>query len=259
MTTQTIWLLNPNDDLAWSGLIGFIFCATLFVYAVHRVVGLDKVAEFKDKGRFQVIATFRSHIVVYAILAALGAILFFSFLKWHIQLAVIIPALLALGYVLPFLTGRRRMRDIHFVKIFMIATVWTLVTVGLPFLNSELPFSSSISCLFVERFLFIFAITIPFDIRDLQVDQHTQVKTIPSSIGIEKSKLIAIIALGLSLLSVWFNTFGGFYDFSVFIRLAFSLFCSGIFIYFSDQMTHDYYFTGLLDGMMILQFLILIV
>lgn len=256
MALQTSWLLSK--ELKLDALAGFVFCATLFVYAIHRIVGLEKVAKFKDKGRYLIISTFRSHILIYAVAAAIGTGLFFLQLSLYVQMAVVIPALLSLGYVLPILTQKRRVRDLHFIKIFMIALVWSAVTVGLPFLSSGDLYSNAITWLFTERMLFIFAITIPFDIRDLQIDQHTQVKTIPNTIGIQKSKWLAIFALFLSLCCALLNTVNHFYTTETFLRLTISLLIAAILVYYSDKVTHDYYFTGLLDGMMILQFLLVV-
>ena len=44
------------------------------------------------------------------------------------------------------------------------------------------------------RFLFVFLITIPFDIRDIKYDNNN-LKTIPLSLGIQKSKLLSIFTL----------------------------------------------------------------
>ena len=59
----------------------FVFCSTLFIYAAHRIVGLQKVASFQDRGRFKVIAKYRTHIRVYALAGALGAAWYF----WQLE------------------------------------------------------------------------------------------------------------------------------------------------------------------------------
>ena len=119
----------------------FIFSSTLFLYAIHRIVGLKKVNDFIDHGRYLVIATFKSHIIVYAILAGLASIYLFFQLSFTIQLFLVIPALVSLAYVLPLLYQGKRLRDIGMLKIFLIAIVWAIVTVLLPAIEMNIPFS----------------------------------------------------------------------------------------------------------------------
>ncbi len=237
-------------------LLFFVFSSTLFLYALHRIVGLQKVKPFQDKGRYLVISTFRNHIIIYAALGGLAAFVSFWYLNWNVQLALIIPAILSLGYVIPVLTGNKRFRDVHFVKIFMIALVWAAITVLLPTLEADIPLHASIMWMFLERASFIFAITIPFDIRDLSIDEHTAVKTIPSTFGIPKSKLLAVSLLGFMLLLAYLNVQSGVYSPNTLIALSLSAFLSSALVYYSDKISHDYYFTGLIDGMMLVQYLL---
>ena len=54
----------------------------------------------------------------------------------------------------------------------------------------------------------------------------------------------------LVFLNYWQET----YDLSIFFALALSAVSSAIFIWKATPEKHDYYFTGLLDGTMIIQF-----
>jgi 4-hydroxybenzoate polyprenyltransferase len=53
----------------------------------------------------------------------------------------------------------------------------------------------------LSRFLFVFAITIPFDIRDMKYDE-SKIRTIPIIFGEPKSKWIAVLVLILAQLIV---------------------------------------------------------
>ena len=132
MTWQTQILLG--QDVASSPLVGLIFCATLVIYALHRIVGISKVTDLLDIERFHVIRTYQSHILLYAIIATAIGSIFFFYLNTQVQITLILPALLSVAYVLPFIGKKRekRLRDIHFIKIFLIAIVWAYVTVLLP-------------------------------------------------------------------------------------------------------------------------------
>ncbi|MEM9886537.1 MAG: UbiA family prenyltransferase [Bacteroidota bacterium] len=254
---QTLLFISEapfSDNLP---ILVFTFTSTLFIYALHRIEGLKKVKNFQGKGRYLVISSFKSHITIYAILGGLSSFVSFLFLNWNTQIALLLPAILSLGYVLPALNKKRRLRDLHFIKIFLIAIVWTWVGVLLPVLEVGFPIDERVIWLLLERFCFIFAITLPFDIRDLEIDRHTKVKTIPALLGAKKSKLLALASLGLLLLCCWMNVWEELYRVHHFLLFALHAFFTAIIIYFTHKDRHDYYFTGILDGTIIFQFLLL--
>lgn len=254
MCLQTQFLLFGK--MKANVLVLFVFCSTLFLYALHRIIGLQKVKPFQDKGRYLVISTFKNHIVIYAALAASGAFISFWRLNFSVQVALIIPAILSLGYVIPILTGKRRLRDLHFIKIFLIAIVWASITVLLPVLEADAAMDKTVLWLFLERSLFVFAITLPFDIRDLKIDAHTAVKTLPSELGIARTKGLAYAALILVIIFASLNV--GIYSMRGLIAIGLSAVSTVFLIAYSDRVEHDYYFTGLIDGTMIVQFLLLL-
>ena len=252
LTFQTQLILTGNfqlDDLIW-----FVFFSTFLLYALHRIVGILRLKDFLEIERYAVISKFRHHIVFYAIVASLGAIYFFFRLSWQVQLALIIPAILSLGYVFPFFGKKRRLRDFDQIKIYLIAGVWAFVTVVLPIIDDGMSFNISIVWMILERVLFVFAITLPFDIRDLNVDNHGDVKTIPVIIGIEKTKQLAYAALTLAFALALCNYFLNFYNLPVLLGLSISYLSSAVLVSFSNAERHDYFYSGLMDGTMVLQF-----
>lgn len=244
--------------LAWTPLSGLALFATLFLYAIHRIVGMSKVKAFEDQGRYKVIRTFRTHIIFYAILSLIGSIYYFFRLSWLVQAMIVVPAIISLGYVVPFLAQRKRLRDLNFVKIFLVAITWAWVTVLLPAVEYHLYLHIPSFLIFLERGMFVFAITIPFDIRDLTIDQHNAVKTLPAYLGINNSKKLAIACLAIMLVLVYLNYCLTVYTTWQVAGFILSALISAWLIMQSDRMMHDYYFTGLMDGMMILQFLLIV-
>ena len=168
-----------GQKIALDYLTGFIFFATLFLYAAHRIVGISRLKDFCDVDRYHIIASFKSHIFLYASLAAISGVYCFLQLPVPIQLALIIPGVFSLAYVIPFLGNQKRLRDINYIKIYLIAIVWAFVTVTLPALEKQMATTPAVILMTLERAVFIFLITIPFDIRDLKVDDFSDVKTLP--------------------------------------------------------------------------------
>lgn len=252
MVVQTQFLLT--GEIAFTPLVGLVFCSTLFLYAIHRIVGLFKVKPFTKTGRYHVISAFKNHIIFYACIAAIGGLYFFWQVNFTIKMALIIPGILSLAYVLPFLSGKRRLRDLNFIKIFLVAIVWAWVSVLLPYLEIGKSTDSSLIYMFLERAFFIFAITLPFDIRDLAVDAHNNVKTIPTHIGARQSKYLAAAMMVFSILFVLLNFYTHFYSLWTAFGLLISAFITVFVINYTDRTEEDYYFTGLVDGLMLVQF-----
>lgn len=258
MSWQTQFLFN--GDFKLSPYVGFVGFSTLMLYALHRIVGLKKVRIFTDTGRYFVIEKFKKHILAYAFLGGIGALFCFFQLSWTLWAAMIIPAILSVGYVLPILGGKKRLRDLNQVKIFLVAVVWAWITVGLVVIDESLWQENTLSIflLLSERTFFIFAITIPFDIRDLKVDAHTNVSTIPSRYGIPKAKALSTLLLALMVAMAFLNWTIGFYTFNTLLALSISALSTCFFIRYSDKVQDDYFFTGLIDGLMLLQFLLVL-
>ena len=249
---QTEWLIF--GQLEWTYLTTFTFAATLCLYAIHRIVGIQKVQAFNEKYRYHIIEKYQTHILIYAIVGVgIAAFLFFQ-LNWINQLLIVVPSLVALGYVLPFFGRQRRLRDFHYIKIFLVAFVWAFITVILPLVEGRHYLVPTDALLFLERSVFIFAITIPFDIRDLKVDQHIDVKTIPSALGEKRARGFAIRLLFANCVLTTVIWKLGIYSMLAAVGIVVTYLLTSLLINFSTKERHDYFYTGLMDGTMILQF-----
>jgi len=228
-------------------LLTFVLGATVVVYNLNMLSGLD---DLRNSGTLSL----RHHWCManeHAMKGHLGAgvilLLCSSLFLDRAAFYLLFPAgILALLYVLPII-GNTKLREFGMFKIFFIATVWTMVTVGLPALQLDVsPQLENVLGLVVERWLFIFAITLPFDVRDLITDAQRNVRTIPSYLGYRRT-------LGLSILTL-----------SVFCVVCFSRATTDVFLatlpgilmaYALVVAAHpdrrDFYYSFWLDGTMV--------
>ena len=254
MTAQTLYVFDIDIKTS-SALLGLVFFSTLVIYALHRLVSLSKVDKSLDVERFKVIGAYKEHIQIYAGLGILGGGVCFFCLNRPTQYALILPALLSLGYVIPFMGNKKlRLRDVHFIKIFLIAIVWSYVTVLLPFLEFKIAIGVRELGILLERIFFIFVITLPFDLRDWEIDKKNQVRTIPATIGVKNTLLLALF-----ILLIWALLFSTIYPLSIILALLISGLSTGLLVYYSPKQQHDYYFTALMDGTMLLQYILVLV
>lgn len=255
MAAQTQYLLWGQAEP--TPLLGFVFFATLFLYALHRIFGLRRAGPFLATDRYAFIARFQGYWQFYTLALGLCAGLFFLQLPFPLMGAVLLPCLLALAYVLPVWKGRR-LRDWPYVKIFLLALAWSWITVFLPALELGLSFSIPMYAILMERALFVFALALPFDIRDLDIDAHQQVKTLPAVLGLPAAqRLSAACLLGMSLLAA-LNHYWDVYTLGQLSALVASAALAALLALLATPARSDYYFAGLVDGMLILQCLLVV-
>lgn len=179
------------------------------------------------------------------------------------SLALLIPlGVIAILYPLPIISlkGRvLRLREVPVIKIFLIALVWALVTVGLLVQEHQLTWTTDVWLLFFHRLCFVFAITIPFDIRDLKYDQ-LQLKTIPGLFGEEKARYIALAVLALyELLIIIQYVFGEIINFSALIALLGTSVVTAFLLIRSNSEKEEFYFAFWVEGASLLMLVFLMI
>jgi 4-hydroxybenzoate polyprenyltransferase len=194
-----VLLLGLNGALAYLSLQ--VFFSTWFVYQVSRWIYFKKGAYTGPEE--WVLKWFERHPRFSQLTIAfsgISAIIFTCLLKWKTILVLVIIGGISILYPIPFLKPlgiKKRLRDFPFIKIFLIALVWSVTSVLLPALETNIDFGmrKDVLVLWIAQFIFILFITLPFDINDSEVDKLTDVKTIPIVFGNKRSKL-ACFALG---------------------------------------------------------------
>lgn len=165
----------------------------------------------------------------------------------------------AAGYAIPLFPKKKRLRDFSYIKIFLIAFSWGWVTVIMPSLELHLFPNVPAIVMFLERCCFVFAIALPFDIRDLAIDKADGVQTFPGKMGVKNAKWLVYAALALMLGLGWLNVQLDAYAFSNWLGLCVSGLLTATLIYFAKEERSDYYFTGLIDSMLLLQLPLMLV
>ncbi len=194
----------------------------------------------------------RIFLAVGALLPSIGLSL--NFLPFHSILVLGILAFFSFMYSLPF--EKLGLRWIPFFKIILIAFIWVNVLVLFPYLHGNylgLALDWDI-LLYVSLLMFVFGITVPFDIRDMKKDPKN-LKTIPQIFGLQKAKLISIISLVMSLVLFGLSSTPNLEH-----KVAFSLTCLvGVLLsLFSSPKKNKWYFTFWVEGLSALPFIIYI-
>lgn len=157
------------------------------------------------------------------------------------SLIVLFPfAFMTLFYAVPlFKIGKTEItfRNFPMIKIFSIAIAWAGISVFFPLNEAKHQLTSSVYLEFFQRILFLLAITIPFDIRDVAIDSKS-LKTLPQILGITSSKILGILLLfGFVLLEIFKENF----TYAGFLIVLIISIISGIFLWFSSPKRSRYY------------------
>jgi len=229
----------------------FLFTTCTWLYSLHRYIGLQKVKAINKEDRFFKIKQLqRTIFIIGGISFIISSILIF-YLTWLEIFVLILPGILSMLYVLPIFKGGTRLRDMDYIKVYTIALVWGGLSVLFGAAGPAGCFQSSILfTIFIERCLFIFAITLPFDIRDLKIDKLINVKTIPAKIGIPKTKVLCFLLLTICSLLLTGLYFYGLLPLNILGIHLLTNILTILIILLAIHKKHDWYYTGLLDGTM---------
>jgi 4-hydroxybenzoate polyprenyltransferase len=136
-------------------------------------------------------------IQVFSLLCFAGLFFCSYFLSVKTLLVSLIFGLFTFFYAVPFL-WKKNLRTFSGIKIIVVAVVWAGVTVFLPMVEAKMTLTTNCWLTFFQRFLLVFVLTLPFEIRDLQYD-IAHLKTIPQQIGVRKTKILGTVLLMLTL------------------------------------------------------------
>lgn len=246
------WLSMHTYQLDGLSLAFFVFFSTMFAYNFMRLMRVHPMLLEGDSKRHQNIYKLRFTLWCLCVISGFFSVFFLVAIYKPILVVLLFMASISIAYALPVYKKSGvwlRLRDLPGVKIFLIAIVWSLVTEGFPALLA----GGKLNVLpLLERFLFVFAITIPFDIRDLRFDDKG-LATIPLVFGVRKARWIGIIALFFAELILAYRCF--FLDNfdtlgAISIYLVYEL--SAYLIYRSHPQLQERFFTLGVEGMSIL-------
>ena len=126
----------------------------------------------------------------------------FLFFLFKVPKSVLIVSfllgVLTLFYVVPFI-NKKNLRSFYGLKIFIVAMVWAGVTVIIPWYSFEDIVTTDLVLSFIQRFLWVLVLIIPFEIRDLKYD-NPSLGTLPQQLGIKKTKFFGILFLVLVII-----------------------------------------------------------
>ena len=178
---------------------------------------------------------------------------FYYFLTFNLitKSTIILCGLASLFY--PF-----GLRNVPFLKIFLISLVWATTTFLLLVLENQIALDLVNVIHLLSRFLFVLAITIPFDIRDIPFDK-TQLKTLPVFFGEKKARFLAHLTLLVSFMIYSFLFLCNIVELNFIFTIAVSYLIAAVLIFNSKKQKTEIYFSFGVESASIIFYLVLVI
>lgn len=218
-------------------VVHFVFLGTVTAYNLVKYAPLPGLFHRSFTRHLKAIQIF-SFVVFLA--------LCFAFFRLPLKLQFISLGfgLCTLLYALP-LFGKKNLRSRYGLKIFIVAFVWSGITVLLPYFSEASEMSGDVLINFIQRFLWVLVLTLPFDIRDLVYDSQA-LGTLPQQLGIGKTKGVGLILL---VLIVILEGFKDFLSLPYIVSQLLILMVSGLFLLFARTGQSRYYTTFWIEAL----------
>lgn len=237
-----------------------VFFSTWLVYQWSRKMYHKQMQENEVADEIYLFQIHHKNTTVYIIcFSFIISMITFLFLHNQTKIFIFFVGAVSLLYALPLqkIGISFRLRDIPFLKIFLIAFSWSATSTFIPALEAKnlfILFDNYTWKFFVAQFLFILFITLPFDMSDMKNDKAQNLKTIPLLFGMKTSKIF------LTIFFITYITILFLLNINIYSIIGISLLCFFLLlvsIFYIDKLTKTEVML-VYDGSMILYFFIVL-
>ena len=248
------WITLIQFDVSYDeNILYFIFFATITGYNFVKYFGIAKFHHRSLTDALKIIQVF-----------SLVCFLLLCYFAIQLQLKTLISigvfGLITFLYAIPFLPknfyldNQQNLRDVSGLKVYVIALVWTGVTVFLPLINDDVHLNADVYITAFQRFVFVVVLMLPFEIRDLKFDS-LKLATIPQKIGVKYTKIIGFFLLLLLFVSEFFKDELSYESLLKTLIIVLITIC---FVFFTNKKRNRYYSSFWVESIPIIWLLIIL-
>jgi hypothetical protein len=248
------WITLKHFNLLYDeNVLYFIFYATITGYNFVKYFGIAKFHHRSLTNTLKVIQLF-------SLLCFLLLCYYATQLELKTLTYIVVFGVITFLYAIPFipksfyLDSQQNLRDVSGLKVFVIALVWSGVTVFLPLINNDFEWNTAVYITAFQRFIFAIVLMLPFEIRDLKYDS-LRLSTIPQKIGVKRTKIMGVVLLMFFFFAEFFKE--EITVSSITERLTVSL-VTLFFVLFSNKERSAYYSSFFVEGIPILWLLMVL-
>lgn len=254
---QTFLIADAHPD--WTYVL-FVFFSTLFLYNLQRIVLSNDYLKNPISKRHSWILENKTRLIVLSIIGLCGSFLCILFLGTKLFLIMLALGIISSFYFIPGIG----LRKIPALKALLVSLVWAFAGVIVPsILNDTIGggitlYRYSVFLLFMERCFFILSLCIVFNIRDIEHDSRSNVRTIPSIYGSKTGILAAVSGIIITGILSSLLFYQHCYTLSNFLAMLVSLAITSAVIvsgYSTNSRSNrsEFHYIFTIDGMILLQ------
>lgn len=263
--TLTLSTYSTLSDLSlrWNIWIA-VFFGSFFLYNFHRLYKIEYIPEHQLEERHYWVLKHSKKIKLSMTLSVLLMMTVMPYFNEGTLVALLPAGIISVGYTIPIFpteNGWRRFRDIPLIKPLIIASVVAYLTLAFPVFDQwgfQAVCRPLLVGLFIERMFFLLAVTIPFDLRDLQSDTDSGTTTLATYLGFKAAKKVGLLALFVWIALVVVNKYLDHYS----ARQALVLVLLGLLLVYgyikTEQNNSDMFYVLCFEGSILLYALALI-
>lgn len=191
-------------------VVAAVFLGSMVLYTFHRLYKIDHIPAERLGERHRWVLRNAGKAKVFMVSCVFLLMLLLPNFDTDSIIWLVPAGILSLGYTIPLVPGEKnwwRFRDIPFAKPLIIALVVSYLTLAFPVFEQEgimAVFQPDVMKAWSERLLFILAVTIPFEMRDLSGDRQAGLETVATEFGFRVSRqLILVVAMAWLALCAW--------------------------------------------------------
>lgn len=247
LTKSSIELFGHLDSNASIKLMAFAFFGTLAGYNWLRWLALKFGRINQHNERLIWLGTRKRLIWILICIGGAGVLTILPSLTWRQTSIASTTFIITAMYGIPVAAFKNKaLRQIPYLKIFLIAFCWVGVTAAIPLADAKMDSSNITFC--AAQVLFIFGITIPFDIRDVQSDSPENF-TIAQRLGLRWAKILSVVCMPIVIYNYSFLPISSIQMWALSIPALVAI----PLLLMANPNRKDLYYTGLIDGLMVLQ------
>ena len=157
---------------------------------------------------------------------------------------LLLAGLITALYAVPLKPGGANLRSYGFLKVVLVALVWTILSVWAPLWGLNNLANWDVGVESFQRILWVFLLMLPFEIRDLKTDPP-QMKSIPQRLGLRATRNMAWAIAVLFALATGMKDSLAVGEYEVKTAVAVLM---GLSIAFATEKQHRYYAAFWVEG-----------
>ena len=209
------------------------------------IAGYNAIKFGPESGKYwRLVGGERPFVIVLSALSLGMGIYYLLQLPQGVWLHFLLAGLITALYAVPLKPGWVNLRSYGFLKVMLVALVWTILSVWAPLWGMNNLVNWDVGVESFQRILWVFLLMLPFEIRDLKTDPP-QMKSIPQRFGLRATRNMAwgiafLFALATGMKD---SPAAGEYEVKIVVALL-----MGLSITFARERQHSYYAAFWVEG-----------